>query len=169
METPVPNRSNEVALEEDGSFVVRENKTLNTIVAAFFYLLFFYAVFNTCLSSSAQGIVYDKMLLVVLVPAILFTFKAFSKRVYILINKEGIYINNFLLTDWKNFVSAEYKQKEIVGSIQDKFVLFIEYYRDGMGYYVKEVPLTNSQNKSEEEVIAAIEYFYELSKLSNQV
>lgn len=164
MESSASNKNIEISLEEDGSFVVKESTTLSAIVAAFFYFLFLYGLVNTDLISDMQSPVYQKMLLFALVPAILFSRKASSKRIYIRVNQEGIYINQFFLTSWANFIAAEYTQEEKIGSIEDNFVLIINYYREGLGHYIKKVPLTNTQDKSEEEVIAAIRHFYDLSK-----
>jgi hypothetical protein len=153
----------DISIDEDGSFTVKEFSALSGIIAALFYALFIYAVINTA-QMKTQSSAFDKMLLMVLIPAIGFTYKARNKTVYIRINKEGIYIGNFFLTSWKHFISAEYTQKKVVASFQDNFILIVHYYREGDGQYVKEVPLTNTQNKAEEEVIAAIQYFYDLYK-----
>lgn len=153
----------DISLDEDGSFTVREFAALSWIIAALFYALFIYAVINTA-QMKTQSSAFDHMLLMVLLPAIGFTYKARSKNVYIRINEAGIYIGNFFLTNWQNFISAEYTQKKVVASFQDNFILIIQYYRPGDGQYEKEVPLTNTQNKAEEEVIAATQYFYDLYK-----
>ena len=153
-----------IELDEDGSFTVKEFTALNVVAPAIFYIMFLYGLFNTTLVSDEQSDLYDKMLWFALAPAIFFTLKAKSKRVYIRINSEGIYINDYFLSDWAHFVSAEYTQGQEVGDLKDKFILIINYYREYEGYYVKEVPLTNTQNKAEEEVIAAINHFYTLYK-----
>jgi hypothetical protein len=154
----------QIGLDEDGSFTVKEFTALNVVAAIIFYIMFFYGLFNTTLVSNEQNDLYDKMLWFALAPAIYFTLKAKSKRVYIRISNEGVYINDYFLSDWPHFVSAEYTQNQEAGDLRDKFVLIINYYRDNEGYYVKEVPLTNTQNKAEEEVIAAINHFYSLHK-----
>lgn len=150
----------QLSFEKDGSFAVKEFKGLNIVGAFVFYAMFLYGLCNTKLSIQEQEPIYDKMLLLALVPALVFTKKVFSKHIYIRINTNGIYINNFFLTDWKNFRSAEYTQAKVVGSFQDNFVLVVNYFKPEDGYYMKEIALTNTQDKAEEEIIAAIDHFY---------
>ena len=154
-------------MDKDKDFTVREFVLLDVLVALFFWAMFFYGLFNTKLPSETQRGNFGKMLFIPLGPAIFYTYKALNKRAYITINKKGIYIGKFFLTDWKNFVSARTIEKQLVRSFKDHFYLLIDHYVD-MDYYSKEVPLTNTQNKAEEEIIAAIDFFYELWK-QNQV
>ena len=81
-------------------------------------------------------------------------------KTYITINHTGIYYFGKLVSSWDNFKSACITQDDIPESIQDNFVLMVEHYKTGEdGYFIKKVPLTNTQNKSEEEVPAAVDFF----------
>lgn len=104
------------------------------------------------------------MLLVVLVPALSFTIKGLQNKVAITINKEGIYYYKKFITNWQNLAEAYITQDEITGSIHDNFVLMVKYLVPGDGYYVLKMKLTNTQDKSEEEVMAAIQFFKTLAE-----
>ena len=100
------------------------------------------------------------MTYLILVPAIYFIRKAFAKKkVIILINKNGIYYFNKQITDWFNFVKAHVTQEEKVMAISDNFILLVEHRNSQAKIIVDKIPLTNTQDKSEEEIIAAIKYF----------
>jgi hypothetical protein len=159
------NKDIQLKLEKDGSFAVKEFKALNAVAAAIFYIMFFVTVFNTLVRTDYEEVMFDKMLYVTIIPAVLFTRKALSKHVYLRVSRDGIFINEHLLTDWKGFRFAEYTQKESVRSISDNFILIVKYVKPD-GLYMKEIPLTNTQDKAEEEVIAAVRYFYQQYRTS---
>ena len=147
-------------LEKDGSFAVKDSVFINGVIAVVCYAVFLYGIYLTFFDTALKGGFMDVLLLLALVPAILFTLRARSQRVFIRINQDGIFVHNRLLTNWQSFHSATYTQKEVVRSIQDNFVLLVRYHTHS-GLYTGEVPLGNTQDKSEEEVIAAIRYFYD--------
>ena len=141
-------------------FEVKEFVPLNLIAAGIFYCLFLYGLYNTNLPDASYNPVFDHMLLITIIPALGYTYKAFHKTCYLKINADGIFVGKLHLTTWNHFIAAEYREKPVTGSIQDNFILIITYYRENLGTYVKEVPLTNTQDKSEEEIINAVNYFY---------
>ncbi|MFL5811049.1 MAG: hypothetical protein ACJ749_16125 [Flavisolibacter sp.] len=144
-------------------FEVREFVPIDVIAALIFYIMFFYGLFNTPITAKWQEYVFEKMLWIAILPAIFYTYKAFSKASYLKINADGIYVRNELLTNWKNFVSVQVVEKEVVGSYQDHFVLEINYYKENLGEYVRSIPMSNTQDKSEEEIIEAISGFQNLA------
>jgi hypothetical protein len=81
------------------------------------------------------------------------------------INKNGFFYYGSLLTNWSNFVSAEFLDEmptlsSTSSGLSDKFSLYIKYYRDDKpGCFGRKIPLTNTQDKSEEEIIAAIRFY----------
>jgi hypothetical protein len=102
-----------------------------------------------------------------LIPAYLFFRKARSNRVFIRINKKGIYNDEKLVTSWSNLLTAYIAEKERKGiyDIQDHFFLALEYKKAGTNEMVKrKIPLTNTQNKSEEEILEAVKFFWKLFK-----
>lgn len=160
----------ELSFEKDGSFAVKEFKALDAVVAGVFYVIFVVALVNTIRNNdTTHPAVAYSLLAGILAGGITFTRKALSERVYLLINKQGIYQGKTFITNWRNFVSAKYIDKQLTMSIKDNFVLVLTYYKmDGI-CYKRNIPVINSQNKGEEEVIAAMRYFCNLSKVKSEV
>lgn len=82
------------------------------------------------------------------------------------INKTGFYYLGKLVTEWKNFIDASVTQDEenrrIPYDITDRFTLLVRYYKeDEPGYFGRKFLMTAAMDKSEEEVIAAIKFYYE--------
>ena len=153
-------------LESDGSFAVRELKGTDVFIAIFFYFIFFLALYNVIEHSRpGHSIFYFRLLLFTLLPAVAYTVKVFSKRICMLVNRQGIYNNNLLFTNWQNFVSAQYTLEDKPGSLRDYIVIHV-YYRNeyDMTYHVRNIRLSMTANKSEQEIIRAIQYFYDLSQ-----
>ncbi len=152
-------------LTAEDDFIVGESVMMDFSIGAFFFLLFFIALSVTYPDLPSKQKAYNKSVLLVLIPAITFTLKGIINKKIIKVNKEGIYQYSKLVTNWDNYKQAYVTQAEIVGSIQDNFVLIVEYYKEGEdGYFVRKIQLTNTQNKSEEEVIEAINFFFSLPK-----
>lgn len=87
------------------------------------------------------------------------------------INRTGFYYYGNLVTNWNNFVSAEFVDEMPVLSgsstgLSDKFSINLTYYKDGNpNCYARKIPLTNTQDKSEEEIMAAIRFYYRHNNL----
>jgi hypothetical protein len=94
--------------------------------------------------------------------AIFFFAKARNKRVYIRINNKGIYQDEKLVTGWANFLNAYVSQKDKMVQIQDNFILVVEYRKGPQQGVRRKIPLTNTQNKSEEEVLAAVKFYWSI-------
>lgn len=147
-------------LTKEGQFVVGEERVLNYILAALCFALFLYGVVDA-VNRNFRKIDYQSFVFALaLIPACLFFRKARSNRIYIRINKTGIYHDEKLVTAWANFINAyiDQKEKKSFFSIQDNFILVVEYKKDGKGFRHK-IPLTNTQNKSEEDVLQAVIFF----------
>lgn len=149
-----------VPLNKDNDFVVVEAKVLDYIMAFIFFVIFLYGLIDTVFSGYIDSMLLQVILILFGFPAIIYFVKARSRRIYIRINKMGIFQDEKLVTNWKNFLNAYIKQKEVVGSIKDNFVLVVEYLKDGSDAgFRRKIPLTNTQNKSEEEIYEAIQFF----------
>lgn len=139
----------------DADFIVKESKKMRLIIGLF--LLAFAAVI-------AKDYIW--MALVVAIPGIASLLASRRNQVIMKINKTGFYYYGKLLTDWKNFVSAEFMDEMPVlvsgsAGLADKFSLYIKYYKhDKPGCFGRKIPLTNTQDKSEEEIIAAVRFYY---------
>lgn len=85
------------------------------------------------------------------------------------INRDGFFYYGRLLTNWTNFVSAEFidelpVQSSSSAGLSDQFFLYIKYFKDDRpGCFALKIPLTNTQDKSEEEVLAAVRFYYRKS------
>lgn len=155
---------------KEDQFVVGEEKVLNYILAALCLALFLYGVIDA-VNRNFRNIDYQSFVFAfALIPAHLFFRKARSKRIYIRINKTGIYQDEKLVTSWANFINAyiDQKVKKNFFSIQDNFILVVEYKKDGKGFRHK-IPLTNTQNKSEEDVLAAVNFFWKAYRYGGAV
>lgn len=152
-----------IPLTKESEFVVGEEKVLNYIMTAFFIALFLYGLVDA-IRRHFINIDYQSFIFAfALVPAIYCFRRAHSNRVYIRVNKTGIYKDEQLVTGWSNLLNAFITQKEKTGifNIVDNFILVVEYTRDGSPEgFRRKIPLTNTQNKSEEEVLEAVIFFW---------
>lgn len=155
-------------LTPETEFTVMEEKWLNVIMTFLFTALFLYGLTDAILKGFDQLDYQSILFALALIPAGIFFNKARSNRVYIRINKKGIYQDEKLVTGWKDFLKASIGQQEKTISIQDNFILIIEYLKDEPGKgYRRKIPLTNTQNQAEEDVLAAIRYFWQLYQSHN--
>ena len=153
-------------LTKDSEFVVGEAKVLNYFMAAFFLALFLYGIIDAIRRHFINIDYQSYIFAIAIAPAIYRFRRAQSKRVYIRVNKTGIYQDEKLLTNWSNFLNAYIDEKEKKGffNIKDNFLLVLECRKaDKQGIRLK-IPLTNTQNKSEEEVLKAVQFFWKVYK-----
>ncbi|MFL5789556.1 MAG: hypothetical protein ACJ748_15965 [Flavisolibacter sp.] len=151
------------------NFKVKEWALLDFLVGGFFFILFIFSIATYKDDyTSYQYNIYIKSVYIVLIPAIIFTLKGFNKRTIILVNNKGIYYYGQFITDWNNFNKAYLTQDNYSGDIKDDFVLVINYYNTEEGEnYERRIPLTNTQDKSEEEILDAINFYSDLQSKSN--
>ena len=160
-------------LTKNSEFTVMEEKALNYILSLLCFGLFLYGL-SDAISKKFVHIDYQSYFFALaILPAVLFFTKARSKRVFIRVNKTGIYQDEQLVTTWADFLKAylaQDKNRGIKGvSIQDRFVLMVEHRKPGEPRtgLRRKIPLGNTQNKSEEDVLAAVKFFWELYKAEN--
>lgn len=155
-------------LTKDSQFIVGEDKVLDVIMTILFFGLFLYGLVDAILKHFAKLNYLNFLFLLALYPAILYFIKGRAKRIYIRINKSGIYQDEVLITNWGNFLKAYIHQKDIVFPvIKDSFTLVVEYMKDGQSQgFRRRIPLTNTQNKSEEEIMAAVKFFFKENERS---
>ncbi len=151
---------------DDSNFIVKESRTVNLVFG--FLLLILSAIILYHIFSdyhTDQIIRYKKMIFLSLVPAIFFILRGYTANQLFIINKNGIYRCNVLITNWNNFIKAYITQEAVTGSYKDNFVLIVEFYKENEeGYFMRKMKLPNTTDKSEEEVIEAIKYFSKFSK-----
>lgn len=145
----------------DADFIVKESKKMRLIIGIF--LLCFAVIMIRD---------YVWMAIVAAIPGIVSLVASTRDQVIMKINKSGFYYYGKLLTDWNNFVSAEFMDEMPVlmsgsAGLADKFSLYIKYYKtDQPGCFARKIPLTNTQDKSEEEIIAAVRFYYRHSAVA---
>ena len=152
-----------IPLNKDSQFVVGEEKVLNYILALLCFALFLYGIIDAArrhfINIDYQSFVFA----LAIAPAIYFFRRALGSRVYIRVNKKGIYHHERLVTGWPGLIKAFIAQndKASIISIQDNFLLIVEYRKDNLRQvFRRKIPLTNTQNKSEEDVLEAVLFFW---------
>lgn len=144
-------------LQPNSNFVVKENGGVFLVLGILFTAMFIFSLLY--FGKPGEDLKFESTYLL-LVPAIYFIRKAFTKKkAIILINKNGIYYYNKLVTSWMNFVKAHVTQEEKLMAISDNFILLVEHRTANSNLVVDKIPLGNTQDKSEEEIIAAIRFF----------
>jgi hypothetical protein len=151
-----------LCLEED--FLVKESKTINYVAGGIMV-----AVFIASLIIGDYGWSnYLWGLGLFLVPGAVYLAKGNRNTTIIRINKTGFYYREKLVTDWNHFYGAAIRDKTAVGRYRDNFVLELRYYAlDYTKVYTESFPLTNTQDKAEEEIIEAINFYYNAGKLTS--
>jgi len=143
----------------NSDFHVKESRGCNMTMGILLLALFLLIVI-TDISGILGGPIL-RIFYLLLIPAVLFIRRGSANQIVMTINKVGFYYGGQLLTSWDNFIDATVTQEEKLLMIQDNFLLFIKYYKDGSpGYFGRKLPLTNTQDKAEEEIIAAIKFYY---------
>lgn len=153
-------------LDRNTDFIVGEEKVLDYVVSGLFFIIFFVCLYFTYDGGFQSANVASYIFVLALLPAFVYLFKARSNRIYIRINKTGIYQDEQLVTTWGHFIKAYLSQQPKTFSIQDNFILVVEYTReDPKKGFRRKIPLSNTQNKSEEDVLAAVRFFWNDYKL----
>ena len=148
----------------DREFYVKDSKGCNMIVGILFLAAF---VLIICIDrfNTAHLSVYQLLYLSIL-PAVYMIRRSIINKTIMTINKTGFYYLGELVTDWKNFIDASVSQDEenrrVPYDITDRFMLLIRYGKEGEpGYFGRKFLMTAVMDKSEEEIIAAIKFYYE--------
>ena len=153
---------NESKLNADADFIVKESKATNYAVGIVLVAVLFISL---SVGDFGWGNYLDGLLLL-LIPGAFYLARAKRNPTIIKINKSGFYYAGKLITDWEHFYSAVLSQDdEQVGSIKDDFILILKYYslnNDRM--YKMTIPLTNTQDKAEEEIMSAIDFYYKINQ-----
>lgn len=151
-------------LQKDSEFVVGEEKVINYVMAVFFLALFLYGLIDAVKRRFINIDYQSYVFALAIIPAIYCIRRANNKTVYIRVNKTGIYYQEQLVTEWSNFINAfiDQREKKRFFNILDNFQLVVEYRKENpVQGFRKKIPLTNTQNKSEEEVLAAVKFFWD--------
>jgi hypothetical protein len=143
-----------LTIEQD--FLVKESQSINYIAGAALLVVFF-------VSMSFGDYGWRNYLVAIglfLIPGAIALAKGQRNSIIIKINKTGFYYAGKFITDWKSFYDARIREKMETGSYEDNFILDLRYYStDRSLVYTLSIPLTNTQDRSEEEIIEAINFF----------
>lgn len=158
LDTDVPS-----LLDANGQFIVGEYKLMHYFMVIFFLALFGYGLYDA-IARNFKDIDYQSYVFALaLIPAVLILIKVRKGTIYIRINAKGIYENERLVTPWAGLLNATLTQEEKKGiyDLGDKFILLLQYTKPGETKpLIRKIRLTNTQNKSEEEVLAAVKWFW---------
>ena len=114
----------------------------------------------------ANYILMFEIVLMTLFPGIIFFTKAIKNKILLELNVTGLYYQGTLITTWPNFVRSYEIQEEVPGSLDDNVRIVVEYYvpEKKMNYVIK-LDLKGTQDKSEEQIVSAMNYFVALRHL----
>ncbi|RYZ19567.1 MAG: hypothetical protein EOO16_19565 [Chitinophagaceae bacterium] len=142
-------------LSEDGTFLVGEEVGL-TLVAGGILCCLSIAGLISYINSRSMAELY--MTLAMGLFAVPFLKKGIQNRTSIRVDRQGFFYYGKKLFEWNAFHRAQVVQDEVFGSLQDHFYLVLEFEKPE-GLVRRRIRLTNTQNKSEEEIIAAIRFY----------
>ena len=84
-----------------------------------------------------------------------------------MVNKSGFYYYGSLITNWANFIDVEFVDDvplpdQNSSGISDRFSMLMRFYKDDQPglYFTQQFRFTNTQDKSEEEIIAAVKFYH---------
>jgi hypothetical protein len=141
------------------NFLVRENSILFIVLGVIFSIMFIISL-TDIMAYDFVFIIPFKALYLTIIPAFIFLKKGLQKKkTIIMINRNGFYYFGELITSWPLFIDAVVTQDEKIFTLQDNFVLIIRYRNNEGKIFRSKIRLGNTQDKSEEEIIAAIRFF----------
>ena len=155
----------DIELDEEGNFVVGESALLNYLLIALSIAMFLGILITRDFERNQNTGSFYLIYLFILLPGIFAIVKLKRNKASIIVNEKGIYYHNNFVTDWSNFISA-YIAEEPSGvtnysaGLSDKFsikIIFLD--QNKGGNYMYDMKTSGSQNKSEEQIISAIQYF----------
>lgn len=144
---------------------VCESKGINLIFGIFFMAIVIGIYFTISLESAEFKRFFNVLYLLFGSVSVGFFIKAFRKNRIILINENGIIYKRKEICNWNNFRNAfigqEYPHTDMVNAgLDDRTYIIVEYYdHEHSTNFTYRMRMSNTQNKSEEQIINAIENF----------
>ena len=148
----------------EGEFVVKDSVGIMLFMAVFFSVLLV-----SSLPYNENGNL--TFILVLAGGGIIFSvYKVIVRKPQIRVNRSGIYAAENLITDWDHFYTAEFQQLPLKRlRVSEKNILIVHYRKDGIeGSFRSTIPLTNTQNKSEEAVVEAVRFYHDIYRLTKK-
>ena len=141
------------------AFEVRESKTLNYILSAAFlamFIGFFFTVFPNW-----DNLIFIPILL--FVSSLIYFLKAFRNRLIMRIDDFGITYKQYNVCDWVGFEFAylghEFYESGSEGTLTERYFILITYFDKVNTKMQFKIPMINTQSKSEEDIMYAINEF----------
>ena len=136
--------------------IVKESAVVLTITAiVFICMLVSIFEYNTNLG------VWGYAIVAILIPTAFYFIRKKIQKAVMIINRSGIIYYGKLITDWGHFRSAKIDQLPLgLGDPRDKVVLVVHFIHPTQHkLFEQKLRLNNTFNKSEEQILAAIEAF----------
>ena len=150
----------ELKLDAEKDFLVKDSKTINFIAGGIMLAIFFVSM----LFGDYGWSNYIFGICLFLIPGAIAIVRGRRNAIIMKINKSGFYCAGQLVTTWTLFCDAKAQDRTAIGSYKDNFVLDLRYYSpDFTILYTRSIPLTNTQDKAEEQIIEAINFYYAAS------
>ena len=139
---------------------MKESALIGYLFSILFFAMFIGALLTIKFDPNYPFEGYRVIIYGTIFPAIVFLIKAIKTKAIIELNKTGIWYKGNLITSWDNFVNAYMFQEEIPGSLNENIRLAIEYYVPEKGMnYISKLNMENTQDKSEDQIMFAINDF----------
>lgn len=155
------NEMAEPKLNKEEDFHVKESRSINFLAGGIMLAVFFVSMAFGDYGWSN----YMFALCLFLIPGAIAIAKGRRNATIMTINKSGFYYAGKRITDWKLFCDAAVYDRRAPGRYKDNFVMDLRYYSpDYALIYTLSIPLANNQDKAEEEIIEAINFYHNASR-----
>ena len=146
----VQNHKDSSYLMTDRPFIVRESRAINFFIALFLLSM------SICSAIYFPSILFTGLFALM---GIIMIFIGIKRRTVFIIDLNGIIYYGEHLTDWHNFIKAYYQEENVKGSESSRsYYLYIEYRKEfDNSTIVSRIPMSSTFDKSEEQIIEAIE------------
>ena len=154
----------EKKFDPDKSFYVKDSRGCN-MTTGFLFLAAFAAIVYVDRFNFNEFSIYQ-LLYLAIVPAVYLFRRSIINKTIITINKTWFYYFEELVTNWHNFIDAVITQDEenrrVPYDLTDRFMLVLRYGKIGhQGFFGRKFIMTAVMDKSEEEIMAAIKFYYQ--------
>lgn len=155
----------EPKFDAEGSFLVKESRSINFLAGGIMITVF-------CVSMAFGDYGWGNYLFglcLFLIPGAVAIARGRRNATLMTIDKAGFYYGGKHIADWKHFYDAAVYDRRAPGRYKDNFVMDFRYYSNDFSLvYTLSIPLTNNQDKAEEEIIEAINFYYNASSRKNE-
>ena len=142
---------------KNSEFLVKESKWGNYILGLLMITVFFVSWW---MGDFGWGMEMN-MIVLFLIPAGFLFIRGSKNVISIRIDSSGFYYRGKLVTDWEHFADIKLCEEERGLRINDNFYLMIRYTKSGEhGLFGRKIKMSNTQDKGDEEIVAAVRRIY---------